>query len=231
MPVKENPTPCGRRTLLAYLPKANSFPSIHPPILDTGDIHREHELRALLERNPAPLVSALSGHLARKPLQDLVEMREADFDFQAAIVAWLDHDNCFSQLTLITNHTKPKADRVKASGTKVAPPAGQGLFGFLDIGMCDFLGLHPGRSIAMELKCISIYGLLRATEAYSTYKQWENLDNNWEEYEKACLRLGREIFNLSIKDLKAKSFRRFKRGEDKEEVITVATLLKEAEEQ
>lgn len=180
------------------------------------------------------MVDALSNHLCRKPLQDLVHMSEAVF--QAILDVYLEDNNhnYYPQLTLITDYTKPTAARSGAAQPVAPEPAGHGRFGFLDTFLGNFSTLHPRRVIAMELKYVSLYALLRA-DKFPTHGAFLDASKDWESHELTCQQLGQDLFDSSIEDLRGKRFRRFHRAENQlpawEEVITVGTVLEKAKDQ
>jgi hypothetical protein len=62
-------------------------------------------------------------------------------------------NNYFAQLGLFTNCHKKPIDETFTAGSKP--------FGYLDIFMCAFRDVHPGRVVAIELKYFSLHSLFR----------------------------------------------------------------------
>ncbi|KAJ6498843.1 hypothetical protein C8R45DRAFT_980175 [Mycena sanguinolenta] len=151
--------------------------SDYTPLPSVQESIRDLQLRALLEGNPEPMAKGISRLLWGTHLLDLYEMDEAvlqqvwncfmnvnhsfvddgDNDFKEDSVYL---NNYFSQLGLLTNASAKQSK--KRSQAHEIFTAGRGRFGFLDIFLCDFQDLRPGRVVATELKYFPLRGLFRA---------------------------------------------------------------------
>ncbi|KAJ7354705.1 hypothetical protein DFH08DRAFT_50169 [Mycena albidolilacea] len=156
---------------------ANQLFSQCHPFSNPRESTRDIQLRALLERNPRPIMDAISRLLLYHvhPL-DLYNMGEAVFQaiwntFMAVDYKLVDDgpcdleedsqymDNYFAQLCLFTNSEATRDDPLAHD---ILFKAGHQRFGFLDIFLCQLRNVRPGRVVAIELKYFSLRGLFRA---------------------------------------------------------------------
>ncbi|KAJ7649996.1 hypothetical protein FB45DRAFT_886535 [Roridomyces roridus] len=114
-------------------------------------------IRALTERNPWPLIHAITTNLLyNKTLAELHKMGEVTF--QSTFDGFFNHakeTNYFTQLALLRT-----VRTLNDSGLDI--PSNERSNGFADIFLSAFLRLHPGRVLIIELKMVSVWQLLKA---------------------------------------------------------------------
>ncbi|KAJ7512609.1 hypothetical protein B0H11DRAFT_1946487 [Mycena galericulata] len=192
--------------------------------------NRDIQIRSLLERNPTPLTDALSERLSRKHHRELHKMPEAAF--QAMFEDLMETDegtyrnNCFGQLGLLTDSTQDKL--VYSDKPRVSLLPGEGRHGYADIFGCGFR-VRPKRAVVVELKCLSLYGFLRAR--YQTDKEYRKAvhDDPKVSFRKHCKALGKYLRKLPLATLRNQNYWCYR--DDKLGHILVGDILDDAERQ
>ncbi|KAJ7742672.1 hypothetical protein DFH07DRAFT_836054 [Mycena maculata] len=200
-----------------------------------GEPHRDRQLRSLLERDPTPLTNFISHRLATRHPRELYKASEAVFqtifdeamgDLQSTYA-----NNYFTELGL---HTHPEKKKIPYSDQSAhSEDPGDSRFSYLDMFYCGLKWLHPWRVIAVELKYISLYAIIRAkyaTEALYNKAVHDNDDPNWN-LEAHCKKTAQHLRSLSLEKLRAVNFVRWDQRQRKVVRSTVGDLLKDAHKQ
>ncbi|KAJ7121281.1 hypothetical protein C8R43DRAFT_1136538 [Mycena crocata] len=202
---------------------------------------RDIQLRALLERDPKPIAAAVAVRLERKPLQELYKMSEAVF--QEMFDGYFGEDkyinNYFTQIGLLTNTSKAKAETSRQQSAKGKGPArqpgpttaGLGRYGYLDIFICALLRMR--RVVAIELKYFSVYGFFRAF--YDSDEKTENavsgtLDD-YSKFNKSCLKKLHDLGRMSLEELRTQDYAFYHKDQNKKVKVSIkpfGTLLDNA---
>ncbi|KAJ6507135.1 hypothetical protein C8R47DRAFT_1315474 [Mycena vitilis] len=199
--------------------------------------------RALLERDPYPLVQAVSTRLSGRPVRSLYRMQEGGFQEMMDSFhepGWMTEtkpgtekrdftNHYFSQVGLLTDfgkYTEMKEDQAKrkkttgAKSRKAAAAAklkisGTGAFGYLDILLVALRDLHPGRVIAIELKFISLFQIFRAL--YQSHRACEAAvrGEGGKSFTRHCLDKIQELDDMSEAELQQVIYWRWDSDEEK----------------
>ncbi|KAJ7646862.1 hypothetical protein FB45DRAFT_891644 [Roridomyces roridus] len=128
---------------------------------------RDMELRALYERNPRPMLDEILRRiLSNKTFQDLYRFTE--LAFQTVFDGYfcdLDgrNEDCYlAQLGLLTNPSVTDQQTGRRSGAITQGPSGLGRFGYADVFIAALQRIHPGRTLVIELKVVSVWNLFLA---------------------------------------------------------------------
>ncbi|KAJ7782302.1 hypothetical protein DFH07DRAFT_790078 [Mycena maculata] len=158
---KESPDPMWTMEIASGFAQTQLFSSYaHMSYIIMHGGKREAQLQSLMERDPIPMMDAITYRLVFTPLMDLYEMSEAVF--QTMFNGYMADEektylsNYFPQLGLLTDARQPNDGSAR---NQANPQAGLGRYGYADIFM---RGLRPGRVVVLELKYISVCSLLLA---------------------------------------------------------------------
>ncbi|KAJ7216781.1 hypothetical protein B0H12DRAFT_1329469 [Mycena haematopus] len=231
---------------------ANQLFAAHPLTLNVRETTRDIQLRALLERNPRPMMAAIANRLSRRPLRTLYGMKEEGF--QELIDSFMEDNLIFNNPSsqLDTKQRSPKyinqyfsqlglATKVKGNSnaqtnlsgkgkgpTKPQPQiSGTGPFGYLDIFICDLRDLHPGRVVAMELKYVSLFSLFRVM--HTSHEGCEKaVYRDGGKFTENCLLKIEELDKMSTADLRNLEHWYYNSDEQQGKIRKIGVMLNDA---